>query len=53
MKKAYVSPQMTVHGSVEQLTQVVGSNSPQDVLIFNGQSVSDNTLSQDINIDIG
>ena len=53
MKKTYVSPQMTVHGSVEQLTQVVGSNSPRDVLVFNGQSISSDTLSQDINIDIG
>jgi len=45
MKKVYGQPQLTVHGNVEAITQFGGSSSRKDVLLFNGNVVSDpNTL---------
>ncbi|HEY9621778.1 MAG TPA: lasso peptide [Crinalium sp.] len=40
MKKVYTAPQLTVHGSVEDLTQVIGRSSAQDFFIFAGQTVN-------------
>lgn len=51
MKKEYTSPQLTVHGSVEQLTQVVGAQATQDVLIFNGETLGTDTQSKGFNLE--
>lgn len=53
MRKNYIAPQVKVHGSVEELTQVVGNNATQDVLIFNGEVSSEDNQSQDLDINIG
>lgn len=50
MKKGYTSPQLTVHGSVEQLTQVVGQQSTQDVLIFNGETIGTDSQSRSFDL---
>ncbi|MEM9005881.1 MAG: lasso peptide [Cyanobacteria bacterium P01_F01_bin.86] len=50
MKKSYISPQMTIHGSVEQLTQVIGEQATQDVLIFNGETLGTDTQSQSFDL---
>jgi hypothetical protein len=49
-KKAYSSPKLTVHGSVEHLTQVAGDNAEADVLVFNGEVVLDNDDSRDFEL---
>ncbi|NEP53976.1 MAG: lasso peptide, partial [Moorea sp. SIO3C2] len=36
MLKTYTTPEMIVHGSIEQLTEVTGPDRIADVLIFNG-----------------
>ncbi|MEM8808779.1 MAG: lasso peptide [Cyanobacteria bacterium P01_G01_bin.38] len=47
MKKSYISPKLSVHGSVEQLTQVIGTDATADVLIISGE-VLDTDGSQEI-----
>jgi hypothetical protein len=39
MKQVYTAPQLTVHGSVEELTQVIGRSSAEDFFIFAGSTV--------------
>jgi hypothetical protein len=39
MKKVYTAPQLTVHGSVEELTQMIGRSTAQDFFIFAGSTV--------------
>ncbi|NEO81215.1 lasso peptide [Moorena sp. SIO4G3] len=36
MEKSYATPEMIVHGTIEEITQLGGVNTPLDVLIFNG-----------------
>ncbi|NEP53228.1 MAG: lasso peptide [Moorea sp. SIO3C2] len=36
MLKTYTTPEMIVHGTIEQLTEVTGPDRIADVLIFNG-----------------
>ncbi|MEM9907777.1 MAG: lasso peptide [Cyanobacteria bacterium P01_D01_bin.44] len=50
MKKTYTSPQLTVHGSVEQLTQITGAERTSDVLAFNGTTLLSDNDSQDIDL---
>ncbi len=37
MKKAYNAPKLTIHGSVEEITQAFGQTSTSDTIFFNGQ----------------
>ena len=41
-RKNYSSPQLTVHGSVEQLTQLSGNSSVRDVLIMGSDVLAEN-----------
>ncbi|WP_424099920.1 lasso peptide [Moorena producens] len=36
MDNSYATPKMIVHGTIEQLTQIIGADVIADVLIFNG-----------------
>ncbi|NEQ17042.1 MAG: lasso peptide [Moorea sp. SIO3E2] len=36
MEKSYATPEMIVHGTIEELTQITGVSTTLDVLIFNG-----------------
>ncbi|NEQ18395.1 MAG: lasso peptide [Moorea sp. SIO3E2] len=36
MLKTYTTPEMIVHGSIEELTEISGPDRMTDVLIFNG-----------------
>ncbi len=36
MLKTYTTPEMIVHGSIEELTEISGPDRMADVLIFNG-----------------
>jgi hypothetical protein len=36
MTKQYTTPQLTVHGSVESITQMFGSSNSNDFLFFSG-----------------
>lgn len=45
MKKTYVEPQMTTHGSVESITQAFGPSPVQDT-IYAGQSNANQGNSQ-------
>ncbi len=36
MEKSYATPEMIVHGTIEEITQIAGPGGPSDVLIFNG-----------------
>ncbi|NEO74039.1 lasso peptide [Moorena sp. SIO3H5] len=52
MLKTYTTPEMLVHGTIEQLTQVAGRDDIADVLIFNGDlsnpaAESDDSISLD------
>ncbi|NEO71944.1 lasso peptide [Moorena sp. SIO3H5] len=52
MEKSYATPEMIVHGTIEQLTQIAGPDGSLDVLIFNGdvanpQAISDHSYSLD------
>jgi hypothetical protein len=38
MKKTYETPELTVHGTVEDLTQALGSSSAADYVIIGGRS---------------
>lgn len=40
MKKQYVAPELTVHGNVAEITQVLGGNSRTDVVFQNGEIIS-------------
>jgi hypothetical protein len=42
MKKQYNTPSLTIHGSVEAITEFAGSGSRRDFLFFNGQAVTTN-----------
>ncbi|NER80534.1 MAG: lasso peptide [Leptolyngbya sp. SIO1D8] len=50
MKKGYIAPEITVHGSVEHMTQVVGEQATQDVLIFNGQTIATDSQSKSFDL---
>ncbi|NER80533.1 MAG: lasso peptide [Leptolyngbya sp. SIO1D8] len=50
MKKGYTSPEITVHGSVEKMTQIVGEQGNQDVLIFNGDLLATDSQSQSFDL---
>jgi len=41
MLKTYTTPEMIVHGSIEELTQITGNDRIADVLIFNGNLTPD------------
>lgn len=43
MKKIYSRPELTIHGSIETLTQVTGTATTKDVLFFNGSPTPINT----------
>jgi len=52
MDKTYATPEIIVHGSIEELTQLGGVDTPLDVLIFNGDlanpaAESDGSISLD------
>ena len=52
MLKSYTTPEMIVHGSIEELTEISGPDRMADVLIFNGdlnnpQASSDDSYSLD------
>ncbi|EGJ30302.1 MULTISPECIES: lasso peptide [Moorena] len=36
MEKSYATPEIMVHGTIEELTQITGHTRIADVLIFNG-----------------
>ncbi|MEM9005877.1 MAG: lasso peptide [Cyanobacteria bacterium P01_F01_bin.86] len=50
MKKGYTSPKLTVHGSVEQLTQILGAGDSSDVLIFNGEVLGTDSQSKSFDL---
>ena len=39
MKKTYNTPQITVHGSVEEITQAFGPSPQKDTVIIGGANV--------------
>ncbi|NET30805.1 MAG: lasso peptide [Cyanothece sp. SIO1E1] len=47
MKKIYSAPKMTVHGTMEKLTQVLGPDATEDTLSFDGEvlGTSDDSIS--------
>ena len=47
MKKTYETPELTVHGTVEELTQAFGSASAQDTIIYGSFSFPGSGGSQD------
>ena len=52
MLKTYTTPEMIVHGTIEELTEVTGAEAIRDVLIFNGDldnpvAQSDDSISLD------
>ncbi|HHP7229380.1 MAG TPA: lasso peptide [Xenococcaceae cyanobacterium] len=50
MKKKYVQPQLYIHGSVEQLTQIAGNSGSGDTLFFNGVATGfESNDSRDVN----
>lgn len=48
MKRSYIPPQMTFHGTLTSLTQITGNRSTTDSLIFNGNVVLTNDDSRDV-----
>ena len=58
MKKVYTTPTMTVHGSVEKITQALGRAATNDFIFLNGDSINDDPDigftdgSRDLNINI-
>ena len=36
MENSYATPEMMVHGTIEEITQITGREAIGDVLIFNG-----------------
>ncbi|EGJ30303.1 MULTISPECIES: lasso peptide [Moorena] len=54
MVKTYTTPEMIVHGSIEELTEINGPDRISDVLIFNGDlanpaAESNDSISLDCN----
>ena len=53
MLKTYTTPEMIVHGTIEELTEITGPDRIADVLIFNGNldpnapPTSDDSISLD------
>ncbi|NEO91596.1 MAG: lasso peptide [Moorea sp. SIO3G5] len=52
MDNSYATPKMIVHGTIEELTQIIGPQAIADVLIFNGDlanpvAESDNSYTLD------
>ena len=47
MQKTYTKPEMIVHGSIEELTQITGNDRIADVLIFNGNLTADTPILSD------
>ncbi len=38
MKKPYIIPQLTMHGSIEDITQAYGGDGSSDTVEFNGET---------------
>jgi len=54
MKKQYVAPQLTVHGNVAEMTQVLGPSQKQDFVFLGGTVISGaNVAGTAISNDIG
>ena len=51
MEKSYATPEMIVHGTIEEITQLGGVNTPLDVLIFNGQVIATSDGSSSLDCD--
>lgn len=51
MKKQYSAPELTVHGNVAVITQILGSASRKDFLFLNGTAISGNNDLGSINVD--
>ncbi|NEQ89209.1 MAG: lasso peptide [Moorea sp. SIO2I5] len=49
MLKTYTTPEMIVHGSIEELTEINGPEAFSDLLIFNGDVIAQSDDSQSIN----
>ena len=47
MKKPYTPPTLTVHGTVEEITQAFGGGSAQDTIYYGRMSFPGNGGSQD------
>ncbi|WP_424099919.1 lasso peptide [Moorena producens] len=47
MQKTYTTPEMIVHGSIEELTEISGPDRIADVLIFNGDLANPGATSDD------
>jgi len=53
MDKTYATPEIIVHGTIEEITQIAGHQTIADVLIFNGNlsnpaaDISDHSYSLD------
>ncbi|MCX7596913.1 MAG: lasso peptide [Fischerella sp.] len=41
MKNPYKAPQLTFHGDVTEITQILGGESRKDFLFFSGTAISD------------
>lgn len=50
MKKAYKAPKLIDHGTVGNMTQVLGPDSDGDTLVFNGVLLGESDDSQDVNL---
>ena len=50
MLKTYTTPEMIVHGSIEELTEINGAEAVRDTLIFNGQVIAESDDSQSIEL---
>ncbi len=46
MEKTYATPEMIVHGSIEELTEINGPDRIADVLIFNGDVANPQATSE-------
>ncbi|PSO63439.1 MAG: putative RiPP precursor [Cyanobacteria bacterium QH_2_48_84] len=40
MKKPYKTPKLTIHGNIENLTQMLGEASAQDALVWAGDPIA-------------
>ena len=50
MLKTYTTPEMIVHGSIEELTEINGPEAVSDVLIVGGQVIAQSDDSQSITV---
>ncbi|WP_198954112.1 hypothetical protein [Moorena bouillonii] len=50
MLKTYTTPEMIVHGTIEQLTEINGPDHISDVLIVGGQVIAQSDDSQSITL---